>query len=81
MGILKNIFDGFKREAKIKELKEKFSHQFPGQRTKGTLEGYCGIGMKLAIAINEGSEERLTLINIYEEAINMDNETHRKIIQ
>lgn len=81
MGIFRNIAGGFRRDAKIKELKAEFSHRFPGQMTNGTLEGYCGMGMMIAMAINEGSDERLTLINAYEAAIEMEREVYRDIIQ
>lgn len=78
MGFLKTLAGGVSRDVQIKKLKTQFAQQCPGESTQGTFEGYCGIGMKVAEAVNAGNEaERLRLMNIVDEGLGTEREHHR----
>lgn len=81
MSFLKMLAGGISRDVQIKKLKMQFAQQYPGESTQGTFEGYCGVGMMVAEALNAGNEaERLRLINIVDEGLIAEQKQHRPFV-
>ncbi|WP_028100658.1 hypothetical protein [Pseudoduganella violaceinigra] len=77
MGFFKSMFGSVTRDLKIRQLKAAFARDFPGEKMNGTLEGYCGVGMMVAQSINDGTQDRIRFLNVFEEGLRQEDERHR----
>jgi hypothetical protein len=77
MGFFQTLHGGVVRDLKIRNLKAHFARAYPGQTMRATLESYCGLGMMLALAVNDGSDDRFALINEYEKELELEEADHR----
>ena len=78
MGFLKSLYGAVARDAKIAKLKKDFYRVYPGEAMQATFEGYCGLGIAVALSINEGKEDdRLWYIGLVDQGLSLEKEHHR----
>jgi hypothetical protein len=77
MGFFQTLCGGVARDIKIRSIKAHFNRVCPGQTMNSPLESYCGLGMMLAQAVNDGSDDRFGLMRAYERELEQEQANHR----